>query len=528
MNVFETHARIVEDYASYIRSFINIADGEIAKKVDESLCQGKLWPKPLLQFNPSYEKAGTVEEIVAAGVMHEDVRYIFQNYSLYRHQLEAIKLGAAGKDFIVTSGTGSGKSLTYIGSIFNQLLAQPNSEGVVAVIVYPMNALINSQTKEFEKYKENYERATGRKFPITFGQYTGQEGEDKREEMRENPPQILLTNYMMLELLLTRIQERRIRDAIYSNLHFLVFDELHTYRGRQGADVSMLIRRIRAQCEQPICCIGTSATMVSVGTLASQREQVAQVASTLFGRQFTADQVINETLARSLQYSGEPPTSNDLAAAISEGIDTSADEDHLRSHPVAVWLENRVALEEEQGGQLVRRIPRRINEVVSELVRDSKCTPEECKTCLTKMLLWISTVNKRIQNQGSPYTILPFKLHQFIAQTGSVYTTLDQGEDRFITLEPGIYKQDDDSKKPIFPNVFSRETGHAFICVSRVGDRLEPREFRASSEDDEDVTDGYLILGDAVWDWADANCRYRQALAAWDEPHLCDHLLNHQ
>ena len=66
--------------------------------------------------------------------------------------------------------------------------------------------------------------------------------------MRENPPQILLTNYMMLELLLTRVRERSIRDGIYENLRFLVFDELHTYRGRQGADVAMLIRRIRSNC----------------------------------------------------------------------------------------------------------------------------------------------------------------------------------------------------------------------------------------------------------------------------------------
>jgi hypothetical protein len=87
---------------------------------------------------------------------------------------------------------------------------------------------------------------------------------------------------------------------------------------------------------------------------------------------------------------------------------------------------------------------------------------------LADLLLWISTVNQRIQSSGSRYTILPFKLHQFIAQTGSVYTTLGQDENRFITLEPGIYKQDDGNKKPIFPNVFSRATGHPFICVSRV------------------------------------------------------------
>jgi ATP-dependent helicase YprA (DUF1998 family) len=274
MNVFETHAKIVGDYASYIRSFINIDDPGIRRAVDAALAEGKLWPEPLLQFNPSYEMVGRVAEIAQTGVLHGAVTNIFKGYSLYRHQLEAIKLGTAGLDFVVTSGTGSGKSLAYIGSIFHRLLAEPQAKGVTAVVVYPMNALINSQTIEFKTYKENYEKSTGRSFPITFGQYTGQEREETRKGMRENPPQILLTNYMMLELLLTRVQERPIRDAIYQNLRFLVFDELHTYRGRQGADVAMLIRRIRVQCKQHVTCIGTSATMVSVGRCQWRRQIV--------------------------------------------------------------------------------------------------------------------------------------------------------------------------------------------------------------------------------------------------------------
>ena len=115
-------------------------------------------------------------------------------------------------------------------------------------------------------------------------------------------------------------------------------------------------------------------------------------------------------------------------------------------------------------------------------------------------LQWVSAVNQHIQEGGSRYTLLPFKLHQFIAQTGSVYTTLDQGEERFITLEPGIYKHDDSNKKPIFANVFSRATGHPFICVSLAGSHLVPREFRAYGDDDQDATDGYLIIGDEIWD----------------------------
>ena len=498
MNVFDTHRQIVDDYAQYIRSFINISDPEIAKKVEDSLSEGRLWPQPLLQFNPAYEKVGPIEKVIASGLLHDDVRHIFDGYSLYRHQREAIELGVGGTDFVVTSGTGSGKSLTYIGTIFNHLLADRGAEGVAAVIVYPMNALINSQTNEFNAYKDNYESNIGSTFPITFGQYTGQEKEERRQAMREDPPQVLLTNYMMLELLLTRVQERPIRDAVFENLRYLVFDELHTYRGRQGADVSMLIRRIQSQCKQSVCCIGTSATMVSVGSAESQRSEVARVASTVFGRSFKPDQIVDETLAQSLAVAGARPSKHELHAAITTGIDPSADETELRKHPVAVWLENRIALEE-RDGRLARRMPMGFEDVVVALAEDSGTPKDRCRLALETTLQWVSAVNQRIQEERSGDTLLPFKLHQFIAQTGSVYTTLDQGEERFITLEPGIYKSDD-SGKPIFANVFSRATGHPFICVSLADGRLAPREFRAAGDDDEDATDGYLIIGDEIWD----------------------------
>lgn len=239
--------------------------------------------------------------------------------------------------------------------------------------------------------------------------------------------------------------------------------------------------------------------MVSVGSPASQREQVAQVATTLFGRPFKAEQIINEKLTRSLEFAGELPPQQILAQAVSTGIDTQADEEILKRHPVAVWLENCIALEE-RDDDLLRRTPLRTGEIVAALAKESGLKEETCQRCLEDMLLWISNVNQQLISKGSRYTILPFKLHQFIAQTSSVYTTLDQDENRFITLEPGMYKQDDKNKKLIFPNVFSRATGHPFICVSRIGDHLEPREFRENSADEEVATDGYLIVGDDVWD----------------------------
>src|SRR5205085_11726272 len=130
-----------------------------------------------------------------------------------------------------------------------------------AIVIYPMNALANSQMKELEKYLSP---AAGVP-PVTFARYTGQESGDERTSIKDNPPDILLTNFMMLELLMTRqseLDQTVIRNC--EGLSFLVLDELHTYRGRQGADVAMLIRRVRERLEkagQPILCVGTSATM---------------------------------------------------------------------------------------------------------------------------------------------------------------------------------------------------------------------------------------------------------------------------
>jgi len=399
MNVFQTHTRIVEDYATYIRSFLKIADSAIRDKVEDELNQGKLWPEPLLQFNPSFERFSSLADLAAAGTIHPDIRDIFTGYTLYRHQVEAIQLGTADKDFIVTSGTGSGKSLTYIGTIFHHLLSNPTAQGVTAVAVYPMNALINSQFDEFERYQANYEQATGKPFPITFGQYTGQENEAKRTKMREEPPQILLTNYMMLELLLTRLRERPIRDGIFANLRFLVFDELHTYRGRQGADVALLIRRIRTRCAQSVVCIGTSATMVSGGTLASQRAEVAKVATKLFGKPFTSDQVVNETLARSLDLTGALPSPAMLATAIQAGVSNIHSVATLKQHPIAIWLENKVALETREG-ILVRGKPQRISAIVAQLATECGLPQADCRAFLEALLQRISALNQELQDGG--------------------------------------------------------------------------------------------------------------------------------
>ena len=166
---------------------------------------------------------------------------IFGTYNLYKHQVEALKIGIQGKGFVVTSGTASGKSLTYLATIFNKLLQDNNTKtkGVKAILVYPMNALINSQEEEIKKYELNYlisktpsgtvipadrltldqqieylKSITTSRFPITYSKYSGQESQEARERMKKDVPDIILTNYMMLELIMTRQAEQWMRDSL--------------------------------------------------------------------------------------------------------------------------------------------------------------------------------------------------------------------------------------------------------------------------------------------------------------------------
>jgi hypothetical protein len=499
MDALSLHSKILEGYQDYIQSFIDIHDSDIREKVEESLSTRKLWPEPLIQFNPSFEKRGSVDALVADGTLHPQVGRVFQGFSLYSHQIGAMRLGSKPRSFVVTSGTGSGKSLTYLGSIFNHLFCSGPGKGVQAILVYPMNALINSQEEELKKLASGYETATGSPFPLRFAAYTGQTKSEIRKQILDAPPDILLTNYMMLELLLTRHGERQIRDSIYGSLRFLIFDELHTYRGRQGADVGMLIRRIRGCCKSSITTIGTSATMVSTGSYHDQRIAVASVAGQIFGESFTPDQIIGETLARSLPGSENLPARSELSKAIRLPVPASPEVETLMNFPTALWLEGRIALsvDTESGGRLKRGTPRQLSEIARMLVADSGESEEACTTHLAALLLWISEINLRLVESGQRYTILPFRLHQFFAQTGSVYSTLGTPGNRFITLEPGVHHSDQAGERFIFPHVFSRASGKTFICVfhDTKSGRLLPRDFTNQQAASEEHVAGYIIPG---------------------------------
>ncbi len=309
MDVFELRQRLIDDYAAYVRGFLRIRDPQVERCVQENLDSGVLWPEPLIQLNPAFEPGDWIDTLVDQGVLHPECRRIFQKdkdrpgreglgrpLRLHRHQAEAVRTARDAHNYVLTTGTGSGKSLAYIIPIVDHVLRRGSGRGIQAIVVYPMNALANSQHGELQKflchgYPEGHP-------PVTFARYTGQEEQDERERILADPPNILLTNYVMLELILTRPDEIRLIDAA-QGLRFLVLDELHTYRGRQGADVALLMRRTReALNATEFQGVGTSATLAGEGSGDAQRREVAAVAQLVFGAPVQPDHVIGETLRR--------------------------------------------------------------------------------------------------------------------------------------------------------------------------------------------------------------------------------------
>ena len=500
MDIIKLYEKLKGSYKSYLSSFVTIRDRRIEETVNEAIQQEKLWPKALIQFNPNFAQGIDVSEMISRGLpVHPELKLFFKN-NFYKHQQEAIELGCQDREFIVTSGTGSGKSRTFMATIFNYILHH-RSECVnktVAIIVYPMNALINSQSEELARYRDQYESQSGLPCPFTFGKYTGQENEAKRQQMQQNPPNIILTNYMMLELLMTRSgSEEDLRKCFLENLHYLVFDELHTYRGMQGSDVSFLIRRIKALATGNVLCFGTSATMVANEDIsyAKQREMVAEVASCIFGSSYTKEQIIDETLTIGLD--DVEPTKDELVASIQNELPSELDPAKLRSYPTARWIERHIALrystEEEK---YFRGNPCSFNDMAEQLAAHVGLTLDDCLKHIVDFLDWCNKINAQ-----TGANLLPYKIHQFIPQTGNVYATIEPSETRIIEVEEKLYCEERstaDEKIMFYPLVFSRLSGYDFYVVKRdtANHKLMPRNFDGHfvEDDDSNLNDGYLLI----------------------------------
>ena len=504
MDVFAFRENLVSDYERFSRSFTTIRAGDIRKAVDEAYAGGRFWPAPLIQLNPNFVAGGYIDDLVSDGTLDEECAKIFRIKSagdpfgkrlrLHRHQAAAIAVAQRRQSYVLTTGTGSGKSLSYFIPIVDDVLRRKKAgdpcKSITAIVVYPMNALCNSQLEELVKFlRLGY--GTDQE-PVTFARYTGQESNEDRERIAKNPPDILLTNYVMLELLMTRFLEtdKAVREHA-SGLRFLVLDELHTYRGRQGADVAMLVRRVRERFNEDLLCVGTSATMASEGSAIDRNVAVANIASRLFGVTVNAESVITETL-EPVTESDTPMDTPSLRRAIESGVPEQPTHDALSVHPVAAWVEQNLGLED-QDGMLVRiSRPLTVVEASTKLAAASGLKADACRDYLARFLL------AAYQSRGdSGQSFFAFRLHQFISGAWNAYSTLEAPGERYLTLEGQQFKPGD-RERPLFSLCFCRECGQEYypIWATRVARQLHafaPRDLSERSNDDEDVLFGYLM-----------------------------------
>lgn len=133
MNVFELRGRLIDEYSDYVRSFVRIRDERIREHVDSALTAGLLWPPPRIQLNPAFASGGSVDALVAEGVLHPRCAEIFRvgksaadprgrPMRLHRHQADAVRAARTGANYVLTTGTGSGKSLSSILPIVDRVL----------------------------------------------------------------------------------------------------------------------------------------------------------------------------------------------------------------------------------------------------------------------------------------------------------------------------------------------------------------------------------------------------------------------
>jgi ATP-dependent helicase YprA (DUF1998 family) len=147
MDIFDFRRKLIDDYAGYTRSFLAVREPRLEGFVEDQLDAGVLWSKPLIQLNPSFESGDGIDDFVAAGVLHPECLQVFRIMSendpqgrplkLHRHQSEAMRLARTGFPYVLTAGTGSGNSLSYIIPIVDHVLRAGSGKGIRAVVVYP-------------------------------------------------------------------------------------------------------------------------------------------------------------------------------------------------------------------------------------------------------------------------------------------------------------------------------------------------------------------------------------------------------
>lgn len=322
----ESSKNIVDFYRRYLLTTFSTNKDVYNKQLKELLQKDKaIADGPYISMSDPYEKGKSLAQLADEGVVSSEILKI-KNFhpqrTLYRHQEEAVRKANDGNNLIVTTGTGSGKTESFLIPVINQLLKEKEAgtldPGVRTLIIYPMNALVNDQIRRLRELLSNMEGEP----KITFGRFTGEtkekykdayakyaEIEDltqnplsdneliSREQMRKTPPNILITNYAMLEYMLLRPGDNIIfGEENADKWKYIVFDEAHSYGGSKGIEVASLVKRVKAMIKrEDIRFILTSATLGDENS----NDEIIRFGTSLCGAKFTESSIVRSYVKKS-------------------------------------------------------------------------------------------------------------------------------------------------------------------------------------------------------------------------------------
>lgn len=477
-NPLKSSISITEDFRRYLLTTFKTDDERINSQLSELVTMESLSRGPFLSLSPCYLRQCSLSSLIPAK-LSEGFRNIPQsslnpdNLILYKHQVDAIDtVVVKDHNMVLSTGTGSGKTFSFLIPIINYLLEEKVngtlSDGVRAMIVYPMNALANDQVNDLRSLL----RGTG----ITFGCFTGeteisQEDASKlfydsnkfypepnelisREVMNSRPPNILITNYAMLEHLLILPDHKELFGKPGENhWKYVILDEAHMYSGARGSEVSLLIRRLRETVHRPeLRFLLTSATLGSD----DETDKVVSFANDICGTvgtgcPFTSDDVIRSTI-----YDSDIPSELSLVAdsfyeSISDCIEDGRTEDEVIDI-IIEYLDDEYPSDgdfRERIYQIVSKDPR-VYSLKDSLDAGTKSVQELAELIGMDEDFFISFVEVISLAEHDGYRLFDSKYHLFLRGIDGVYSTLTSDPHVFITKRNEYENQELGRKEKVF------------------------------------------------------------------------------
>lgn len=507
MNPIETTKTIEGDYLAYLQSILKVKDDNLTKQAYKALNHNKFVKGPFLEATPPFVTGATITELIKEGVVSKEFKAIAAaaeiNRELYVHQETAFrKLATEKRNIIVATGTGSGKTECFMYPIFNELMRQNEAHkltpGVRALLLYPMNALANDQMKRLRGLLSNYP-------DITFGRYTGETIEkeikaiddyrtkkeqefkaknkrkgidyaDKdlnplpnelisRERMRETPPHILLTNYAMLEYLLIRPEDTTFFDGSMAGAwQFLVLDEAHTYKGANGTEIALLLRRLKERvCQNEkgrLQCIATSATLGNRDAL----PDLARFATDIFDEKFEVKDIItSERKKRKIEAGMTKYSIQDYRSFKAQAQKMGEEE------KAEAWVYDRLIKDERIVNilRLLESKPKNLSDVANQVFADYSDTADQMEGLI--LLIELGVMAKPDADSAA---LLPARYHLFVRALEGFYVSLYPNKQVFLDRRELVAVND--KIVPVFELANCQDCGQEYLLGKSKNGYLKP------------------------------------------------------